>query len=96
MTSEKIIVGDTGIPIEVEILFGDLDTATKTEFHVISPTGILKTWTATIVGPKIRYVSVDGDLNEPGTWRVVPYIEWGPEQHQHFAAIYLEVYKEGT
>lgn len=96
MTSEQVVTGDTGVILDAEILFGDLDTATTKEFHAISPSGVLKTWTATVVGTKIRYSTVQGDLDEQGIWRIVPYIEWSPSTYQHYAPIYLDVFSEGS
>ena len=66
----------------------DLTTATLKEFHVLTPSGVVKTWAATFLT-----TGIDGwlyydcahllDLNEPGEWKVQPYIEMPVAQFTH-------------
>ena len=52
----------------------DVSTATSLEIILKSPSGVASTKTATVntngTDGKIQYVTVDGDLNEVGTWRI--------------------------
>lgn len=65
----KVYVGDIGTAIELDTGVS-LVGATVTEIKVRKPSGIVETWTATVSGTKLRYVTLTDDLDQEGVWRM--------------------------
>jgi len=67
-------VGEINFPIVID-LGVDITSATGEVLYVVKPDGTEVTWTPTIYNTNyLRYLTVDGDLNIAGTYKVQPYI----------------------
>ena len=76
-----IHVGDTGLEILADCQ-QDISTATNITFLVRKPSGATTTWAATkttLDGETrlVRYLTVAGDLNEPGIYTIHPHLTLG-------------------
>lgn len=65
----KVYVGDIGTAIELDTGVS-LVGATVTQIKVRKPSGAVVTWTATVSGTKLRYVTLLNDLDQEGVWRM--------------------------
>lgn len=80
MTTD-IHVGDTGLEILADCL-QDISAATNITFLVRKPSGATTAWAAaktTLDGETryIHYLTVAGDLNEPGIYTIHPHLTLG-------------------
>ena len=76
-----IHVGDTGLEILADCQ-QDISAATNMTFLVRKPSGATTTWAATkatLDGETrlVRYLTVTGDLNEPGVYTIHPHLTLG-------------------
>lgn len=59
----------------------DVSTATTLQFILLSPSDVTKTKTAVFdtdgTDGKIKYTTINGDLDEPGTWKLQARIVMG-------------------
>jgi len=92
----KVYQYDTG----VELIFEtgqDTEEATKTSILVLYPDETEGEWVISATGyPKttITYVTIEGDLDQEGTYYFQTYVEWGANSHHKGETITLEVYPE--
>lgn len=78
MAENEIHVGDVGTTIEVTLTedgsIVDISTATTKEIKIKGPHGAVNTKIATFVtngtDGKLEFVSVAGDFNRDGVWRI--------------------------
>ena len=80
MTTDSY-VGDVGLEILADCL-QDISTATDVAFLVKKPSGTVATWAASkqaLNGETryLRYLTVPGDLNEPGRYKIQPHLSLG-------------------
>ena len=95
--ANKIYVGDVGTAIVVG-LGTDLADAMSPELHVQKPDGSFVVWAATVYGSaglmtSIRYITVAGDLDQPGKYKIQPHITIGGWTG-HGETVSLNVYEE--
>ena len=68
-------VGDVGTEIIVDVC-SDISTATLATLKVMKPDGTLATWVGSVYNTQyVRYITVAGDFDQIGEYRVQPYIE---------------------
>jgi len=73
----KIYVDDIGTVIDIE-MHRDISAATELVLHVRKPNGEEKKWIPWIEGTtKLRYFTVEGDLNVAGIYYIQPEIRLG-------------------
>lgn len=67
MRDGKVYVGNTGtlISLNTEISLSD---ASLVQILILKPDGSNVTWTGLAVGPNIQYITIAGDIDQPGTW----------------------------
>ncbi len=82
MASEKIHFGDIGTSIRIKIQEDNVDidvsTATSMQIFLKKPSGTTTTKTASFftdgTDALIEYVSVSGDIDEIGTWKIQGWV----------------------
>ena len=79
----KIYVGDVGDKIRLNanpLELSDVDIATANTLKILvkKPDGTLKEWTATryLETDKIQYVTVEGDFDIKGTYKLQAFVSW--------------------
>ena len=71
-------VGEIGVPLIITTSF-DLEGYSRVELQVTKPSGTVDIWSPTVTTVStgvLTYETVSGDLDEPGKYRVQPYIEF--------------------
>lgn len=72
--ADKIYVGDIGTLFIVDTE-SDLSGATVNQVQIKKPDGTTHNWAATVDGTTLRYVTVDGDLDQSGNFLGQAYVE---------------------
>jgi hypothetical protein len=94
MMTDKIYRGTTGVVVIVDC-GQDISTATDTKMRTKHPGGKVSEWTATIYGTNyLKYTTVDGDLDETGTYGIQSSMTLGVWTGTGKTA-YLKVYEPG-
>jgi hypothetical protein len=94
----KIYEGDVGVQFVLDT-GQDLDDSTKRELHVMKPSGAEVVWAASIYDDPITgnptqcltYISVNGDLDLAGVYKIQAYVEWGPGSKHLGDTVLLDV-----
>ena len=80
MRIDTLTVGDYGHLFIAEV-DADLSSMTWASFRVRKPDGTAVTWPAALVAPtggktiwEIRYTTQPGDIDQAGTWVIVPVV----------------------
>ena len=75
--SDKIYVNTVGVEVRVT-MSEDISSATVTRFLVRKPQSGEVNWVTVIEGTSVlKYITVAGDLDEPGVYYLHPYLEIG-------------------
>lgn len=71
----KYYEGSIGLTITLDTTV-DLTGATIIEIHYKKPSGATGEWTASVTDTtKVQYATVDGDIDESGTWEFLAYVK---------------------
>jgi hypothetical protein len=73
MSTPKYFNGQSLLDITLETGY-DLSLASTKKICYKSPSGKTGSWDATASGTKLTYSVQEGDINEPGTWKLQSYI----------------------
>lgn len=75
--STRIYKGAEGVEFLIDMQT-DLTAASNLRFNVKKPDGTTAVWSAVLSGStKIKYISVAGDLDKVGVYKLHPYAEIG-------------------
>jgi len=92
--SDEVYVNAIGVEFRLDT-GSDLTGATKMEIHAKKPSGDIVTWTASqyAATTKITYTTIDGDLDESGTWTFQAYVEWTTSSVHWGLAVEKEIWE---
>jgi len=91
LSSSLIFKNDIDIPIIIDTK-EDLTTATKISIKVRKPDGTDFEWIGTLYQTtKIKYMTVDGDLDQAGTYKIQGYAEIPPARKGRTETISFKV-----
>lgn len=98
----KVYVGDIGTEIRLDtnpddLAEIDISTANILKILVLKPSGAEEEWTATRYSTtnQITYTTIEGDLDESGSYRLQAYVAWDSPASEHLGeTVKLKVYAE--
>lgn len=96
----KVYVGDVGTQVRVDMQ-EDLTGYSVVKLYVRKPNGSLAEWIPTVVpnaaglNSVLGYISLPGDLNVRGLYKIQPYVEFASWKGRG-TPVYLEVFGEFT
>jgi len=73
---DNIYVGDVGVLVKVDV-GQDISSSSIHTINVVYPDGTIANWSASINGNFLEYITVAGDLDIAGRYKIQAYIEMG-------------------